>query len=89
MIIITFISKNVITLLGFAFVDGVDPVSGAEDAHMISEFLIKHFQVLMICWNDGFFAIGGLVAQGKKQWFLIAFSGTDLTGNTTPKTLFP
>ena len=47
------ISKQDVSLLGFAFVDNADLVSGANDVHTIGATMIACFQVIITCWNGG------------------------------------
>ena len=62
------ISKEDVSLLGFAFVDDADLVSGADDVHTSGTTMIARFQALMTCWNGGIRAIGGLVTPKKTHW---------------------
>ena len=69
----TLISKQGVSLPGFAFVDDADFVCGANDVHITNATMITRFQSLMTCWNGGIRATGGLIAPEKTRWFLIAF----------------
>ena len=71
--IITAISRTVVSLIGFAFVDDTDLVTGANDAHTSSEMMIEQMQALMTNWCGGIRATGGLIAPTKTIWFAIAF----------------
>ena len=44
MIIITSISKQVVSVIVFVFVDNTDLVSGAEDVYTTAETMIEQFQ---------------------------------------------
>ena len=59
------ISKQDVSLLGFAFVDDADLVCRADDIHTTGATMITRFQSLMTCWNGGIRATGGLIAPGK------------------------
>ena len=47
------IFKQDVSLLGFAFVDDADLVSGANNVHSTGTTMIARFQALMTCWNGG------------------------------------
>ena len=47
------ISKQDVSLLGFAFVGNADLVSGTKDVHTTRITVIKRFRALMTCWNGG------------------------------------
>ena len=70
------ISKQDDSLLGFAFVDNLDLVSGANDVHTAGTTMITHFEALMISWNGGIRTTDGLIVPEKTHWFLIALFGT-------------
>ena len=59
------ISKQEVSLLGFAFIDDADLVCGAGDVHTTGATIMICFQFLMTCWNSGIQATGGLIAHGK------------------------
>ena len=86
--LLTPISRNVISFMGFAFVDDADLIAGAEDVNTSGATMIARFQAMMTCWNDGIRAICGLIAPEKTRWFLLSFFfGTGRIGNTTQKIL--
>ena len=47
------ISKQDVSLLGFAFVNDADLVSGVNDVHTTGATMINCFQALMTCWDGG------------------------------------
>ena len=47
--LLTPISKNVISFMGFAFVDDADPIAGAEDVNTSGATMIARFQAMMTC----------------------------------------
>ena len=61
MTIITSISKQVVSLLGFAFVDDIYLGSGAKDVHTTGATMIERFQELIICCN-------GSIYKKKPAW---------------------
>ena len=67
------ISKEVISFMGFLFIDDTDLVAGADDVHTTGATMIARFQDMMTCWNGGIRATGGLIAPEKTRWFLISF----------------
>ena len=77
--LLTPISKNIISFMGFAFVDDADLIAGAEDVNTSGATMIARFQAMMTCWNGGIRATGGLIAPEKTRWFLLSFfwDGTD------------
>ena len=85
--IITAISKTVVSLLGFAFVDNDDLVTAADNTHTSDATMIKQMQSLMTCWCGESWATGGLIAPTKTDCLLLLLNSFDLTGNITPKPL--
>ena len=63
------ISKEVISFMGFVFVDNTDLMTDADDVHTTVIAMIAHFQAMMICWNGGIRASGGLIAPEETWWF--------------------
>ena len=59
------ISKQDISLLGFAFVDDADLVCGANAFYTTGATMITRFQSLMTCWNGRIRVTGGLIAPEK------------------------
>lgn len=47
--IVTAISKTVVSLLRFVFIDNTGLVSAVEDGHMSNATMIERFQALMTC----------------------------------------
>ena len=81
------ISKNVISFMGFAFVDEADLIAGAEDVNTPGATMIARFQAMMTCWNGGIRATGGLIAPEKTRWFLLSFFWMVWIGNTIQQIL--
>ena len=81
------ISKEDISLLGFAFVNNDELVSDVNDIHRTGTTMIARFQALMTCWNGGIWATGGLIAPEKTQWFFTAFfwDGLDWAYHERPR----
>ena len=61
------ISKHVISFMGFAFVDDVDLIPGADDVDTSGATIIARFQAMMTCWNGGIRATGELIAPEKTR----------------------
>ena len=67
------ISKQDLSLLGFAFVNDADLVCGANDVHTTGTNMIPRLPSLMTYQNSMIQATGGLIAPRKTRWFLISF----------------
>ena len=72
------ITKTETPLIGFAFVDDVDLISGADHISTIGNELIPKFQSLLLQWNDGIHTSRGLIVPQKTYWFLIDFICNEL-----------
>ena len=72
-VVTTSVSKEDVSLLGFAFIYDADLVSGAENIYTTCTTMIAWFQALKTCQNDGILATGGLIGPEKSCWFLTAF----------------
>ena len=89
MTVMTSISKNVFSFMGFAFVDDADLIAGADDVNTTGPEMIACFQALMTCWNGGVRATGGLIAPEKTRWFLLSFYQDDLDWQYHTKDTLP
>ena len=87
--IITQISKEIVSLLGFAFVDNTDLVLMANNAYTSGAAMIPKMQALMTDWCECIQATGGLIAPAKTRWFLVFFSGMAPTLTTKQRTPSP
>ena len=67
------ISKIIVSLLGFDFVDDADLVTAANNAYQSDGEMIQKMQALMINWCGCIRATGGLIAATKSRWFLVSF----------------
>ena len=67
------ISKKIVSLLGFAFVDDADLVTATKNACTSGVEMIQKIQALMTEWCGCVWATGGYIALAKTRWFLILF----------------
>ena len=77
--ITTAISRPVVSLIGFTFVNDSDLVTTANNAYTSGEAIIEKMQSLMTDWYGGIQATGGLIALTKIRWFFIFLGPTRLT----------
>ena len=66
-IIITVITKTVVSLIESTFVDDTDLVTAANNAPTSGETIIKQRQALITDWCDRIRTTGGLIAQTKTR----------------------
>ena len=71
--IITPISKKIVSLLGFAFVDNADLVTMANNAYTSGAVMIPKIPALMTDWCECIRAPGGLIAPAKTRLCLVSF----------------
>jgi len=69
----TLISKKIVLLLGFAFVDNADLITAANNAYTSGLEIIQKMQALMTEWCGSIRATGGVIAPAKSRWFLVSF----------------
>ena len=71
--IATAITKMILSLMGFAFVDNADLAQAAPDQDTSKAEMINDFQEFMERWEGGIRASGGAICQNKTKWFLIDY----------------
>ena len=73
LILLAAITRVLLTIIGFAFVDDADLVDGAQSVHTRGEDLIADFQAALSRWCGLLWTTGGLIVPCKSKWWLIDF----------------
>ena len=71
--IATAITKMILSLMGFAFVDNADLAQAAPDHETSGEEMINDIQEFMRRWEGSIRASGGAICPNKTKWFLIDY----------------
>ena len=72
-ILLTIITRFLLTIISFAFVDDADLVDGAQSVHTCGEDLIAGSQAVLSRWCGLLWTTGGLIVPLKSKWWLIDF----------------
>ena len=82
------ISKKIVSLLSFTFVDDADLVTVANNAYKSGVEMIQKMQALVTKWFSCIYATGGLIAPAKTRWLLVSFSAMTINGSTKQRTFY-
>ena len=82
----TQISKKIVSLLGFVFVDNANLVIAVKNAYTSGVAMIQKMQALMTGWCGCIWATGEYIAPAKTRWFLISlfWMGTVVDSSSLP-----
>ena len=77
--ILSAITKTLITMVCYAFVDDTDVIQSACDVNQKGEAVVPLMQSAVDRWEGGLRATGGALVPSKSHWYLIDFRWTGTT----------